>query len=137
VGVASARADAHCPAFCVAGRGDGVYWAVPVSFNRTCEALVGAGGTDDADDDFVVFEFHSANPVQVEVVQRGVDWYRRVLVSQTMAEADAASDDAASTRTGLAASLYTMSESAGVRVALVNPSPTRSLSTSIEMRELR
>ncbi len=96
---------------------------------------MGVGGRDDADDDFVVFEIHSANPIHVEVVQRGIDWYRRVLVCQTMAADDAAGEPGP--RTGLAEHLYTMSESAGVRLALVNASSDRCLNLSVQMKELR
>jgi hypothetical protein len=123
-----------CSAVATGYGGDKEYWAVPVSFNRVCDAHVGAGGRDNADNDFVVFELHSAHEVYVEVVEREIEWYRRVLVCQTIAEDDAA--EARAPRGGLSAHLYTMSESAGVRLALINDTADRCLSMTVRMEKL-
>lgn len=48
-----------------------IYWVVPVTLNRYCDATVntGRGRPDDADEDFVVLEVSSAHRIAAQVVQ--------------------------------------------------------------------
>lgn len=117
--------------------GPAVYWAVPVTLNRYVDAGVGTSRTgrgDDAYGDFVVLEIRSAHPVSaVQVVQRGVDWFRRVLLCQTLAVGDGGGESHSSS----GPVLYTMQEDAGARFAVINSALDRVLTVSLHLSGLR